>query len=257
MPSAWNGMDDAYSVLARFYDLCMEADYAQWVHYLLALCRHHGHRPEQIIDLGCGTGNLTLPLAQQGFRLTGVDLSKEMIAQAQAKAAQYGLEIPFYAADLTEFLAAGSSFDTAISGCDVLNYVITPEGLQRAFASVYQLLSPGGFWLFDLNSAWKLEEIYGDQSYADLRDDFAYFWDNTYDESSGICTMDLTFFVQTAEGLYTRSTERHRQKLWLPDQIAELCEESGFQLCGSYDFLTLDPVSSHSERWQFILRKKN
>ncbi|WP_461361808.1 class I SAM-dependent DNA methyltransferase [Candidatus Darwinibacter acetoxidans] len=249
-------MREAYSILARFYDLCMEVDYGEWVDYLLELCRFHHHTPHCVIDLGCGTGNLTIPLTQQGWRLTGVDLSWAMIAEARGKAAGLGLEIPFYVADLRDFRLPGAAFDTAISGCDVLNYLTSESDLERAFETVFRLLTPGGLWLFDLNSLSKVEEVYGNNCYADLQDDFAYFWDNSYDAEKGICTMDLTFFVRTAEGLYKRVRERHQQRIWLPEQIEQLCADHGFELLGCYDFLTTSPASTEGERWQFVVRRQ-
>ena len=118
-----------------------------------------------------------------------------------------------------QFGLPGQQFDTVISGCDVLNYLTSEDDLLAAFRTVHKLLAPGGLWLFDLNSDYKLREIYGNESYADLQDDFGYFWDNAYDEAEDICTMDLTFFVQVGENLYERRTERHRQKLWTPQEI--------------------------------------
>ncbi len=256
MPSLWLGMREAYSVLARFYDLCMEADYDQWASYLLDLCRDHHHVPGSIVDLGCGTGNLTIPLAEQGYRLTGVDRSWAMIAEAKRKASVLGLEIPFYVADLREVRLSGVTFDTAISACDVLNYLPTEEDLAQAFATVFQLLASGGMWLFDLNPEWRLREVYGDQSYADLQEDFAFFWDNSFDATAGVCTMDLTFFVQVPDGSYKRITERHRQRVWLPEQMERLCADHGFRLLGAYDFLTSDPLSPEGERWQFVAQKQ-
>lgn len=257
MLSEWPGMSDAYSTLAKFYDLCMEVDYEEWVAYLLELSQRHQHVPQSIIDLGCGTGNLTIPLAKRGYQLTGVDLSAAMLAIAEQKARDAGLEIPLFMADLGKFQLPGKEFDTAISGCDVLNYLTTQEELQRAFQAVYRLLVPGGLWLFDLNSAYKLREIYGDQSYADLQTDFAYFWDNSYDEQRDLVTMELTFFVETAAGVYEKKTEQHRQKLWWPEEIFALAKETGFSARGCYDFLSHSSHSETSERWQFVLQRES
>lgn len=249
-------MSDAYSTLANFYDFSIGVDYDEWVEYLLALNLHYNHKPHRVLDLGCGTGNLTLPLARQGHQLTGVDISSKMVEVARAKAEAAGLDIPFYVDDMRNLDWSGVPFDTVISGCDVLNYLTTEIDLVRAFEAVHKLLAPGGFWFFDLNSEQKLRQVYGDESYADLQDDFAYFWDNSYDELTKICTMDLTFFVLTEEGLYERRTESHCQKLWTPQEVRAVCIEKGFVLHACHDFLSLEPHSLESERWQFVVEKK-
>lgn len=256
MPSQCLGMNEAYSTLAKFYDLSINVDYEEWVEYLLGLGLRYQHVPSRILDLGCGTGNLTIPLAKRGYRLTGVDLSGAMIDVAKMKVDSLGENIPFFVRDMRCFDWSGEPFDTVISGCDVLNYLTTEADLLTTFETVHKLLNPGGLWLFDLNSQYKLRQIYGNESYADLQHDFAYFWDNNYDEIEEICTMDLTFFARKPSGHYERTTERHLQKLWMPQKIAEICGRSGFFLRGCYDFLTFTPYTDQSHRWQFVLEKK-
>jgi ubiquinone/menaquinone biosynthesis C-methylase UbiE len=248
-------MTDPYSTLARFYDQLIEADYHEWVEYLLALASRFRHAPDRVLDLGCGTGSLSIPLAKRGCSLTGVDFSEEMLAAARHKAQALGCDISFLAGDMRSLDLPGQQFDTVISGCDVLNYLTSEDDLLAAFRTVHKLLAPGGLWLFDLNSDYKLREIYGNESYADLQDDFGYFWDNAYDEAEDICTMDLTFFVQVGENLYERRTERHRQKLWTPQEIGEYCLATGFSLLACYDFLSFGPIVEDSEKWQFVIKK--
>lgn len=249
-------MSDAYSILAQFYDLSIDVDYKQWADYLSGLTEHFGHVPRRILDLGCGTGNLTFALAEKGYKLTGVDISPEMIKIAAAKAAERKSNIPFYQQDLRFVEFRPNSFDTIISACDVINYLLTEVELRQAFKNVHRLLESDGLWLFDLNSTFKLQEIYGNQSYADLQSDFAYFWDNQYDWEQDLCRMDLTFFVQNSKGLYERVRETHRQKLWRPEVITAVAQESGFAVEACFDFLSLDSCSEDSERWQFVVRKQ-
>lgn len=248
-------MSDSYSTLAQFYDLLIGVDYQEWVKYLLQLGLRNHHLPNRILDFGCGTGNLTIPLARRGYQLVGVDLSQEMIRIAKEKALASEVEIPFLTGDIRNFQFSGHHFDTVICGCDVLNYLIEPEGLLAAFETIHDLLIPGGLWLFDLNSEFKLREIYGNESYADLADDFAYFWDNGYNEKTDICTMNLTFFVRTDLGLYEKKREQHQQKLWTIQDVEKLCEASGFHLCAVHDFLFFNEWTPQSERWQFVLQK--
>ena len=248
-------MNSAYSSLARFYDDSIGVYYGQWLRYLLALTLRHYHLPQRILDLGCGTGNLTIPLAKRGYGVTGVDISPEMIKVAQAKAQAEAVDIPFLVQDMRELRLPEGTFTTVISGCDVVNYLTTPEDLHRTFHAVNRLLQPEGLWLFDLNSARKLQKIYGDQSYADLHTDFGYFWDNRYDWDRQLCQMELTFFAQTPNGLYQRVTEIHHQKLWWPKEIKEVAQFTGFTVLACYDFLSTLPWSESAERWQFVVRK--
>lgn len=248
-------MKEAYSNLAQFYDNSMEVDYEEWVVYLLSLMLRRGHIPRKILDLGCGTANLTLPLAKRGYDLTGVDLSPDMIEQAKVKAKKEGLELPFLVQDMRNLELEPEQFTTVISGCDVVNYLTCLQDLSTAFSKVYQVLKPGGLWLFDLNSAYKLQEIYGDQSYADLHDDYAYFWDNSYDWEQDICHMELTFFMKNSSGLYEKRVEIHEQKLWWPGEIRTIARQSGFDFLACYNFLSTKSWDEDTERWQFILRK--
>ncbi|HKM43085.1 MAG TPA: class I SAM-dependent methyltransferase [Limnochordia bacterium] len=249
-------MNDAYSTLARFYDLSMDLDYEAWTRYLLALGLRKHHIPSRILDLGCGTGNLTIPLSRRGYTVMGVDLSPAMIEVARKKAEDSRLDISFSVGDMRTFSLPGQVFDTVISGCDVVNYLTCEKDLESTFEAVHRLLPQGGLWFFDLNSAYKLQQIYGNESYADLQGDFGYFWDNSYDDCNDICTMELTFFVSTSPGVYEKRVERHQQKLWTPHKIAEISAERGFSLRGCYDFLTFRPWVEMSHRWQFVVEKK-
>ncbi len=248
-------MKPAYTYLARVYDVCMDADYERWVEYLMALFAFYQHDPGQVLDIGCGTGNIAIPLAQRGLDLTGVDLSAEMVAEAEKKAVRLGLSTLFLVQDLLDLELCGKVFDTVLSTCDVLNYLTEEAQLKRAFGRVYDHLRPGGLWFFDLNSAYKLQNIYGDEFYADLQTDFAYFWNNSYAWDRDICTMVLTFFIKTADDRYERVREKHQQKLWMPQQIEELAKRTGFDVPACWDFFSKAAWSDDSERWQFVLRK--
>ncbi len=249
-------MNSSYSILANFYDSTIGVDYGEWADYLLSLMSNFHHVPKDILDLGCGTGNLSLFFARKGYNLLGIDLSPQMIELALAKIKDEDMPIDFLVQDIRDLNLSGKQFDTVISTCDVLNYILTYNELSAVFEGVHKVLKPGGLWLFDLNSTKKLKQIYGDESYADLQTDFAYFWDNSYDRENKVVSMELTFFVQTTEGLYERVVEEHRQKLWFPDDVDQIAENSGFSLRGSYDFLTTGPCNPRGERWQFVLEKR-
>src|SRR5207249_3136680 len=77
-----------YGRFARYYDLICHAlvNYEGDVDYLQDVFRRYKAKPRTILDLGCGTGNHSVPLARRGYRVSGIDRSASMIAQAKKKA---------------------------------------------------------------------------------------------------------------------------------------------------------------------------
>lgn len=248
-------MKEAYTHLAQFYDQLMDEDYSTWTDYLLCLAAKQGLEPKRILDLGCGTGSMAAELAGRGFEVLGIDISPAMIRYAREKARRLGLPVQFQVQDMRELYLPHQQWDLVVAACDALNYLTTPEDFRRTVEAVYTHLVPGGLFLFDLNSASKLQDVYGNNSYADLFDNFAYFWDNHFDAAEQTCTMNLTFFLPGPGETYRRVEERHVQKLWYPHQVEGFLADAGFELVGYYGFLTLEPPADDAHRWQFSARK--
>src|SRR5699024_1819314 len=82
----------------------------------------HQLETKNIVDLGCGTGEIAIRLANSGFHITGVDVSSDMLTVAQSKAMQQGVHIPWIHQDMTN-LEGFSNTDLFISYCDVMNYI--------------------------------------------------------------------------------------------------------------------------------------
>ncbi len=245
----------AYTYLAQYYDLLMDIDYHKWVTYLERIWQGFGIKAVKILELACGTGNITIPLAQKGYQVTAVDCSKAMIDKAKKKAEDAELQIEFIEHDMRT-LSVEDQFDVVLCCCDSLNYLTEIWDLSAFFKQAYVHTKPGGLLLFDLNSEMKLREIYGNQFYAELGDDFSYFWDNNFDEQTEICRMELTFFIHLDNNLYQRVSEIHFEKLWRPQTIFNYLQANNWQVMGYYGFLTWEEPGSDEERWQFAARKE-
>ncbi|MFR1759357.1 MAG: class I SAM-dependent methyltransferase, partial [Christensenellaceae bacterium] len=76
---------EAYQALARVYDRLMDEDERRlWAESTLALLRGAGVAPGgAVADLACGTGALSIPLAQAGYRVTAIDINEQMLTQAR------------------------------------------------------------------------------------------------------------------------------------------------------------------------------
>src|SRR5690606_20886948 len=104
---------------------------------------------------------IAIGLMSLGHRVTGVDVSAAMLKQAQENARSFGFELSLYQQDLRQ-LRLSDRFDGAVCLCDSLNYLTEHSDFTQALQKVADALKPGGIFLFDVNTEWKLEHVYGD-----------------------------------------------------------------------------------------------
>ena len=149
---------NAYEALAFSYDaLTYDVPYEKIAAYFETLLRKSGVEAQTVLDLACGTGSLSVLLAARGYRVLGVDCSEEMLTVASEKAAELALETPpFFILQKMQRLRLPEPVDAAICSLDSVNYVTRPADLQKAFARVCAALSPGGLFVFDINTPFKL-----------------------------------------------------------------------------------------------------
>ena len=259
---------ESYSHLARLYDGFMnDVDYDAWAKYVSRLIRRAFNmaenaaftRPSRILECGCGTGNITVPLSKLGFDITASDVSDEMLAVAAEKARSAGLKVPFVRMDMTE-LSFHRPLDGIIACCDCVNYLTGEGDAEKFFSSAYSLLKPGGALIFDISSKYKLENVLSNNAFTDSRADSVYFWQNNYDEESGLIEMKLEFFTKTdktneGESLYKRSAETHIQRAYSEWKLASLLEKAGFSRIECFGDFSLEPPKKDSERIQFLAVK--
>ncbi|MBM6828336.1 class I SAM-dependent methyltransferase [Anaerotignum lactatifermentans] len=226
---------ETYQLFASVYDIFMdEIPYEAWIDFLREIWQKEGVHPQRITDLGCGTGNVLLPLARAGYEMTGVDLSYDMLAQAEHKLRQENLSARLLAQDMTEF-SLPEKADCIISLCDCLNYLTEDGELSAAFGCVAEHLAEDGLFFFDMNTAYKFREIYGDNTYASVEEDAAYIWENTYDEEDSINEYAVNFFLRRPDGSYERTEEYHYERAYSMEEIEQALEENGLCVAGVYD----------------------
>lgn len=245
-----------YSNFASIYDRLMrDVPYAGWMSYLARLFAKHNIKPIEILDIGCGTGNVTIPLAEMGYNLTGLDMSPEMLAVAEEKARNKGIAINWLCQDVRAMDLADLSFELVISMTDSLNYISNASELQHVFKQVRDLLNDGGWFVFDLNSAYKIKEVFGNNVFTLLDDDIAYVWENSYDEADRTCCMDLTFFVRETDGRYRRFSEEHSETGYEITEVSELLKQAGLTVRAVYGENSLTEPEATAERIYFVAQK--
>ncbi|WP_341999472.1 class I SAM-dependent methyltransferase [Chlorogloeopsis sp. ULAP02] len=139
---------------ARYYDLLYrDKDYVGEALFIRRLIQNHASEAQDILELGCGTGNHAVLLAKEGYKVHGVDLSEEMLKKANSRLSQLPPELTsrlkFSHGDICQ-IRLNQTFDVVLSLFHVISYQTTNEDLLAAFATVKEHLKPGGIFIFDV-----------------------------------------------------------------------------------------------------------
>ncbi len=228
--------------------------YRFWIRYLKGLWAHHNHEPFVVLDLACGTGTVSLLLAQDGLLVSGVDISKPMLDVARSKAAEANLYIEFSEQDAVQLNLPGRRFDTVISLYDSLNNIVEPYRLKQCFQRVYDHLEPGGLFIFDVNTAYAFRQGMFDQKSSPHDGPLQYQWTSTYDEATALCTVVMKFDYIRESGRPERFEEVHLQRAYPTNDLIRMLEETGFVSVTAYDAYSLAPIKRRSDRIFFVAK---
>lgn len=247
---------ESYTSFAKVYDTFMDnVPYEEWSEYLYELLCEYGVDQGIILDLGCGTGNITEILARRAYDMIGVDYSEEMLQMAMEKPSKEEHGILYLAQDMRELELYGT-VNAVVSICDSMNYITSEEDLLEVFKLVNNYLDPGGVFIFDLNTIFKYEELLGENTFAETREECSFIWDNYYDEEEQINEYQLTLFVEDKEtAQYNKLEEVHYQKAYDLEVIKGLLLEAGLEFITVYDAFSKSLPSEQSERVYFIAKE--
>jgi predicted TPR repeat methyltransferase len=106
---------------------------------------------KNVLELGCGTGSILKHL-QDAYEVSGLDISGKMVSVARKKVPRAKL----FQQDMVDFRIDGR-FDVIVCGFDSINHVRRFSDWKKVFAAVCRHLSPGGCFIFDINTLRKLE----------------------------------------------------------------------------------------------------
>ena len=209
---------------------------------------------DRVLDLGCGTGTMTEILAEAGYDMIGVDNSGEMLAEAMEKRVESGHDILYLLQDMQEFELYGT-VRAVVSVCDSLNYITEEEELEHVFALVNNYLDPGGLFIFDMNTIHKYQDVIGDTTIAEDREDGSFIWENSYDRENALNVYELALFLPREDGLYEKCEEEHVQKAYSIEAIKAMIVKAGMELVAVCDAYTHNPGDENCERLTFVARE--
>lgn len=242
---------ETYTVFSKLYDILMDdVPYEKWVENIESIWDNYKLNPELVLDLCCGSGNITAILDQKGYDMIGVDLSVDMLMQARNKLP----ETLLLNQDMTSFELYGL-VDSILCLCDSMNYLLEEEDLLKTFKCCSKYLVDDGLLIFDMNTKYKFQHQLGSNTFAEQFEDFSYIWENCFDESKNIHEYHTTFFIKTAGNKYEKFEEFHYEKFYNINVVQDLIQKSGLKLEGVFDESLYQKPNNESQRIYFVCRK--
>ncbi len=201
-----------------------------------------------ILELACGTGRLTIPIARDGHEIVGLDASLVMLEAARYKAKQAGIRgATFVRADM-RFFALGSKFALIIVSCNSLADLTTNDDLKAGFSRIREHLRPGGTVAFDIvnpdvtSLARQASEVVCLDTVLGCREISVRETAN-YDPVTQIRTANWRV---RHNGQPARTLSPHRQRLIFPQELLLLLETAGLKLVARYGDFDRGPFSGES-----------
>ena len=253
--------EEIYTDFARVYDELMDnTPYEMWCNRLDQLIASYGvSRPTRdaegildsernlVVDLGCGTGDLTLMLTQAGYDVIGIDRSEEMLSALREKADELGLtgRLLLLKQDLLDLDLYGT-IRAAVSTFDTYSHIGPQENFEKAIRKAAYFMEEGGVFIFDLNTPYKHRHILAGQTFDIEAEDADCHWSNRYDETAQ--RVDITINIdyhETGEHFH----EAFSEYSYALDTVCALLEKYGFAVAKVADGESFGPVRGDSPRW--------
>ena len=244
---------NAYKALAASYDrLTNDVNYQSVVDFYNQILFREKLHPRTAVDLACGTGSVAILLAEQGIKVTAVDMSEDMLTVASQKARDMD-NAPMFVCQPLQELRLPRGVDLAVCALDSLDYITDPKDCAQAIKQIYKALNPGGVFIFDVNTPEKLRAM-DDQVFLDEDDDVYCVWRGEFDEQTNICSYGMDIF-QRQGNCWHRSFEEHREYAYSQEQLTGFLKDAGFTHIEVYADRVFEAPRPGEQRIYFKARK--
>lgn len=251
---------NTFESYANYYDIIYrDKDYEAESDFLELIFSKYLSKPVRtILDLGCGTGGHALTLAERGYKIAGVDLSRKMLEIGERKAKERRLNIKFIEGDIRN-TELNQKFDAVISMFAVMSYQVTNQDLISTFKTAWKHLEKNGLFIFDV---W-----FGPAVLTQKPSDRFEVIEKNNERIIRLANPVLDILNHTVDIKYKiiklfkgkildEVDEVHRVRFLFPQEIELICDMTGFKVLELCPFMELGKIPTE-EDWNVtgILRK--
>ena len=221
-----------------------------------------GRTAGPVLELACGTGRLTIPIAQSGVEITGLDLSPSMLAHARNKAKQTGVEIAFVEGDCRNF-QLGRKFALIFMAFNSMQHLHDHASLTGLFCSVRQHLASGGRFIFDAFNpkieilARSPEDRRSEREYEDPDRKGTVVLEQTmhYDDVSQVSRIQWYFSRRGPNGEERDFRVEHlHMRCFFPQELDLLVRHHGFRIEEKFGNFERNPFASKDPKQVVVCR---
>ncbi len=239
----------------RHYDAAFSRN--EDISFYMDRVREYG---EPALELACGTGRLTIPLAREGMDITGLDISDSMLDVAREKAVSRGLKVEFVKGDMREF-SLDRRFNTIMIPASSIQHLIDIREYEKLLANVRRHLTDTGRFIF---------QIFNPELDILSRDPEREYLVSEYEDPYGggkVCLTEKTRYDSSTQVLHLRwyhhlEDELIKESGWrlrmiFPREMDMLLEYNGFRVEHKYGDFECSDFSDDSKTQIYVCMKKD
>ena len=219
-----------YDNFAPYYDKYMRhVDYDKWVKKILDIYSlHSSSKLTDILELACGTCNVSQKLVGMGYKVTATDRSMQMLKYAEQKPNAPKLYLSVMTDPLPE-----ASYDLILLVFDSINYLLEYTDVSTLLSNISIALKKGGLFIFDISTYKNSSDNFDDYTHVDDSINHCLIHRAEFDHIKRLQKTRITIF-QKQDNHYFRMDEEHIQKVYYVHELLQLCDSSPIECTGIY-----------------------
>lgn len=218
----------------RHYDLAY-GSYTEDIDFWVGQARRYGG---PVLELACGTGRIAIPVAREGFEVTGLDLADSMLEQARRNSRGEGLDVRWVESDMRDF-SLGMTYPLIICPSQSMSRLLAIEDMERCLAAVKDHLEVGGRFIMEVyNPSLEILSRREDErspfleyEHPDGEGTVKVDFSSRYDQATQVLHLTLHYSIP---GVWGELTEHVSNRMYFPRELDMLLKYNGFEVREKY-----------------------